>query len=51
LAAKWQTDFQPVREAIKADQAELYLLLPGRDLREYRPEHEFAEQISAASAG
>ncbi len=51
LAAKWQTDFQSVREAIKADQAELYLLLPGRDLREYRPEHEFAEQISAASAG
>jgi Xaa-Pro aminopeptidase len=51
LAAKWQTDFQAVREAIKADQAELYLLTPGRDLREYRPEHEFAELISGASAG
>lgn len=51
LAAKWQADFQTVTEAIKANQAELYLLTPGRDLREYRTEHEFAGLISGASAG
>jgi Xaa-Pro aminopeptidase len=51
LAAQWQSDFQPVLDAIKNDQAELYLLTPGSDLREYRPEHEFASLISGASAG
>jgi len=51
LAAQWQSNLQPVMEAIKADQGELYLLTPGRDLREYRAEHEFAELISGASAG
>jgi Xaa-Pro aminopeptidase len=51
LTAKWQADFQTVIEAIKANQAELYLLTPGRDLREYRTEHEFAGLISGAAAG
>jgi Xaa-Pro aminopeptidase len=52
LAAQWQSDFQSLTEAIKADKGELYLLTPyGRDLREYGEEHELAEQISSASAG
>jgi Xaa-Pro aminopeptidase len=52
LAAQWQSEFQPVIEAIKNNQGELYLLTPqGRDLREYRPEHEMAEAISTANAG
>lgn len=51
LMAQWQSNLQPVLEAIKADQGELYLLTPGRDLREYRAEHEFAELMSGASAG
>jgi Xaa-Pro aminopeptidase len=51
LAAQWQSSFQPVLDAIKSDQGELYLLTPGRDLREYRTEHEFANQLSGASAG
>lgn len=51
LAAQWQVAFQPVLEAIKRDQAELYLLMPGRDLREYRAEHEFAQLIAGATAG
>ena len=52
LAAQWQSEFQPVLDAIKSDKAELYLLTPrGNDLREYRAEHEFASAISAANAG
>ncbi|MGH9843989.1 MAG: aminopeptidase P family protein [Blastocatellia bacterium] len=52
LARQWQDDFQPVIETIKNDNGELYLLTPSsRDLREYRREHEFAAQVSAASAG
>ncbi|MEK7834011.1 MAG: Xaa-Pro peptidase family protein, partial [Acidobacteriota bacterium] len=52
LAAQWQNEFQPFIEAANADQAEIYLLTPqGRDLREYRAEHEFAENLKAASAG
>ena len=48
LAAQWQSEFQPVLDAIKSDKAELYLLMPrGNDLREYRAEHEFASAISA----
>jgi Xaa-Pro aminopeptidase len=52
LARQWQEDFQPVIETIKADRGELFLLAPaGRDLREYRREHDFAAQITAAAAG
>lgn len=51
--AQWQEDFQPLIDAVKADQAELYLLAPAqaRDLREYRREFEFAESLKAAAAG
>lgn len=52
LAAQWQNEFQTLIEAVKADQGELYLLVPNnRDLREYRQEYEFAESIKAAAAG
>ncbi len=52
LTGQWQTEFQPLIDAVKSDQAGIYLLNPtGRDLREYRQEHEFAEAIKAASAG
>ncbi len=52
LAAQWQSEFQTLIEAAKNEQAEIYLLTPqGRDLREYRQEHEFAENIKAANAG
>ncbi|MCI0338583.1 MAG: aminopeptidase P family protein [Acidobacteria bacterium] len=52
LTEQWKDDFQTLIEAVKADQAELYLLTPrGSDLREYRQEHEFANQISSPSAG
>jgi Xaa-Pro aminopeptidase len=48
---QWQGDFQPVLDAVKNDQAVLFLLTPSSDLREYRTEHEFANLISGASAG
>lgn len=52
LAAQWQNEFQTLIETVKADQGEIYLLTPpGRDLREYRHEHEFAENLKAANAG
>ncbi|HMV47524.1 MAG TPA: aminopeptidase P N-terminal domain-containing protein, partial [Blastocatellia bacterium] len=52
MAAQWQGEFQTFIEAAKNEQAEIYLLPPqGRDLREYRAEHEFAENIKAANAG
>ncbi|HEU0173787.1 MAG TPA: Xaa-Pro aminopeptidase [Blastocatellia bacterium] len=53
LARQWQDEFQTLVEAVKSDQAEIYLLAPStnRDLREYRQEYEFAEAIKAASAG
>jgi Xaa-Pro aminopeptidase len=52
LAAQWRDEFQTLIEAVKTDQADLYLLAPqGRDLREYRQEHDFAGQISTAQAG
>ncbi len=52
LAAQWQSEFQNISDAIKNNQGELYLLTPpGRDLREYRAEHELAEAVSAANAG
>ena len=48
LAEQWQTEFHPFIEAVKNDQGELYLLTPqGPDLREYRQEHEFAENLKA----
>ncbi len=43
LAAQWQREFASVADAVKNSQSELYLLTPpGRDLREYRAEHELA---------
>ncbi len=52
VAAPWREDFQSLIDAVKSDQSEIYLLTPsGRDLREYRQEHEFANQISSATAG
>src|SRR5215468_1497910 len=42
LARQWQDEFQTPIDAVKSDQAEIYLLSPGsgRDLREYRQEYE-----------
>jgi Xaa-Pro aminopeptidase len=53
LTEQWQNEFQTLIEAVKVDQAEIYLLAPSnnRDLREYRQEYEFADGIKAASAG
>jgi Xaa-Pro aminopeptidase len=53
LAGQWENEFQTLIEAVKSDQAEIYLLAPptNRDLREYRQEYEFAEAFKAASAG
>jgi Xaa-Pro aminopeptidase len=53
LTERWQSDFQSLVAAVKSDQAEIYLLAPStnRDLREYRQEYEFAEEIKAASTG
>jgi Xaa-Pro aminopeptidase len=53
LTEQWQNEFQTLIEAVKADQAEIYLLAPSGDrgLREYRQEYEFAEGVKAASAG
>ncbi len=53
LAEQWQDNFQTLIEAVKSDQAEIFLLAPAnnRDLREYRQEYEFAEGIKTASAG
>src|SRR5215475_12991376 len=45
LARQWQDEFQTLIDAVKSDQAEIYLLSPAssHDVREYRQEHEFAE--------
>jgi Xaa-Pro aminopeptidase len=53
LTEQWQNEFQTLIEAVKADQAEVYLLAPSSnsDLREFRQEYEFAEGVKAASAG
>src|SRR5262245_61318327 len=53
LTGQWQGEFQTLIEAVKSNQAGIYLLAPSdnRDLREYREEYEFAEAIKAASAG
>jgi Xaa-Pro aminopeptidase len=53
LTRQWQDEFQTLIEAVKSDQAEIYLLAPksSHDLREYRREFEFAGAIKAASAG
>ena len=46
-AAAWQDDFSTLRQAAQVDQAQLYLLTPsGRDLREYRQEHELAGRLA-----
>ncbi len=50
LAAQWQREFTSVAEAVKNNQSELYLLTPpGRDLREYRAEHELATALRETS--
>ncbi|MGE0130895.1 MAG: aminopeptidase P family protein [Blastocatellales bacterium] len=53
LTEQWQNEFQTLIEAVKTDQAEIYLLAPSnnRDLREYRQEYEFADGVKAATAG
>src|SRR5262245_38440222 len=53
LTGQWQGEFQTLIEAVKSNQAGIYLLAPSdnRDLREYRQEYDFAEAIKAASAG
>jgi Xaa-Pro aminopeptidase len=52
LKNQWKKDFHDLIQSVAADRANLYLLTPnGRDLREYRREHEFANQISSSSAG
>ncbi len=52
LASQWQTEFQTFVEAVKNNQGEIYLLTPPtRDLREYRQEYEFAENLKAAETG
>ncbi len=52
LKERWSDDFSKVIEKIKADSAELQLLIPtGRDLREYRQEHDLAGRITEARAG
>lgn len=52
IASQWQNEFQTFAEAVKNDQGEIYLLTPpARDLREYRQEHEFAENLKAVNAG
>ncbi|HKQ77165.1 MAG TPA: aminopeptidase P family protein [Blastocatellia bacterium] len=53
LIEQWHNEFQTLIEAVKSDQAGIYLLerRSERDLREYRQEYEFAEAIKAASAG
>jgi Xaa-Pro aminopeptidase len=49
-AAAWQDDFAAVRQAVQADQVQLYLLTPpGRDLREYRQEHELAGRLATTA--
>ncbi len=53
LTEQWQNNFQSLVEAVKSDQAEIYLLAPpaNRGLSEYRQEYEFAEAIKTPSAG
>ena len=48
-SAAWQDDFEKLLSAVKSEQAEILLLTPsGRDLREYRQEHELAQQLKGA---
>src|SRR5262245_37027142 len=53
LIEQWQGEFQTLIEAVKSDEAGIYLLAPSpdRDLREYRRESEFAEAIKSSGAG
>ncbi|MEY3284355.1 MAG: hypothetical protein RIR86_2368 [Acidobacteriota bacterium] len=47
-SAAWREEFAAVSQAVRVDQAQLYLLTPpGRDLREYRQEHELAEKLAS----
>ncbi len=51
-AIAWQEDFGAIRQAVQNGQAELRLLTPpGRDLREYRQEHELAAQLRTSIPG
>jgi Xaa-Pro aminopeptidase len=48
----WREDFAPVIEAVRANKAELYLLVPTeRDSREYRQEQAFAAGLGQLSTG
>jgi Xaa-Pro aminopeptidase len=52
LKEQWNEEFRSLIQAAAADRAGLYLLTPSSlDLREYRQEHEFANQISSSAAG
>lgn len=49
-AAAWQDDFATLRQAALVDQVQLYLLTPpGRDLREYRQEHELMGRLATTA--
>lgn len=48
----WREDFAPVIETIRANRADLYLLVPSeRDSREYRQEQAFAANLAQLSTG
>ena len=48
----WRDEFAPVIEAIRANQGEIYLLVPTeRDSREYRQEQTFAASLAQVSTG
>lgn len=48
----WREEFAPVIESIRANKAELYLLVPTeRDSREYRQEQAFAASLAQLSTG
>ncbi len=56
LATQWQSEFQTFTDAVRTNQAELYLLTAindnlKEDVREYRQEYEFASQLSARPTG
>lgn len=48
----WREDFAPVIETIRANRADLFLLVPSeRDSREYRQEQSFAANLAQLSTG
>jgi Xaa-Pro aminopeptidase len=52
LREQWNEEFRSLIQAVAADRAGLYLLTPkDLDLREYRKEHELANQISSSATG